>query len=99
MLAARKLFGIRDPPIVRSPGLAELGGAEATEVVSVHLLRGGVAQVDVPQVQSLVGVCNLLAVGRPLGSVKERRWIPQVDVPDLAQTIQAADFQFISSRL
>src|ERR1700730_5650918 len=99
MLATRKLFGIADPLTVRSPGLAELGWAKAAEVVSVHQPRGGVVQVDVPQVQSLVGVCNLLAVGRPRGSVKERWWITQVDVPDLAQTILAADFQFIFSRL
>src|ERR1700730_15906943 len=99
MLATRKLFGIADPLTVRSPGLAELGWAKAAEVVSVHQLRGGFVQVDVPQVQSLVGVCNLLAVGRPRGFVKERRWITQVDVPDLAQTILAADFQFIFPRL
>src|ERR1700737_2023115 len=99
MLATRKLFGISDPLIVRSPGLAELRCAEAAEVVSVHQLRGGVVQVDVPQVQSLVGLCNLLAVRRPRGAVKERWWITQVDVPDLAQTILAADFQFVFSRL
>src|SRR6267143_36545 len=95
MLATRKLFGIGDPLIVRSPVLAELGWAEAAEVVSVHQPGGGVVQVDVPQVQSLVGVCNLLAVGRPRGSVKKRRWITQVDVPDLAQTILAADIAFV----
>src|SRR4029077_21206238 len=99
MLATRKLFGISDPLIVRGPGLAKFRWAEAAEVVSVHQMRGGMAQVDVPQVQSLVGVCNLLAVGRPRGSVKERRWITQVNVPDRAQTILAADFQFIFSRL
>src|SRR3984893_2522973 len=99
MLATRKLFGIADPLTVRSPGLAELGWAKATEVVSGHQVRGGFVQVDVPQVQSLVGVCNLLAVGRPRGFGKERRWISQADVPNLAQTILTADLQVVFPRL
>ena len=83
MLATRKLFGISDPLIVRSPGLAELGGAEAAEVVSVHQPRGGVVQLDEPQV--------------PVGVKQARAALGMM--PDLAQTILAADFQFIFSRL
>ena len=84
MQAAGQLARIGDPFIVRSPSLVELCRAEASEVIGVDQLRLRIIKIDIPQVQPLVGVGDLLAVGRPRGRVKKRRRISEVDMADLA---------------
>src|SRR5271165_5021696 len=72
MQSAGELLGVSGPLAVGRPGLAERGG-EAAEIVGVDQLGRGVVKIDVPQLQPLVAVCNLLAIGRPRRSV-EKRW-------------------------
>ena len=69
-------LGVSQPPAVRRPAQLKL-----LLVLSpgVHLDRRRVGKVDVPEVQPLVRVGDLLAVGRPGGMVEERGRDAEVD--------------------
>src|SRR5712671_3222481 len=99
MQAARELPGVCDPLTVWSPGLAELRRPEASKIIGVNQLRLSIVEIDIPEIQSLVGISNLLAVGRPHRAVEKRRRIPQIDMPHLAQAVLGAYAQFVFDAL
>ena len=71
MQAARQLPGVRDPFTIRSPGLAELRRGEAPVVIGIDKFRSRIGEIHIPQIQSLIRISYLLAVGRPRGSIEK----------------------------
>ena len=86
-----KLPSVCEPFTVGRPGrIEQLAGASVS--VSIHLDRRLLAfETHVPKTQTLVGVGDFLAVGRPHGRVIERRRRAKVDFADFAHSALVAD--------
>ena len=99
MQSAGKLTDVRDPLVVGRPGLADGVGREGPVIVGVDEFRRGIVEVEVPQLQALIDVGDLLAVRRPSWRVEERWWIAEIDATDIAKSILVANGQFVFAGL
>ena len=91
-----KLLGIRDPLAVRRPVLVELW---PFVVIGIHELRRASGHVHVPQVQPLIAVRDLLAVGGPHRRIVERWRLTQLNMPHLAESVLLAQLKLVFARL
>ena len=86
--------GIGQPAAIRRPRRAEIGLAEALVRGGGDLHRRGMVEVEVPEVEALVRIRDLLAIGRPQRTVEERR-LAQGDRAGRFETFLIADEELI----
>ena len=89
-----KLLRVGDPLAVGRPDGVKLVVRPGVGV-GIHAHGSLFVEVHVPDIQTLVGIGNLLAVGGPDGRVVERRRVAQADFSHLAQAVLVADVELI----
>ncbi len=92
MQVVRQLLGVGEPAAVRRPGGIEVADRGVVEI-GVDLHRHGMFQVHDPEVQALVRVGDLPAVGRPAGAVEIGGRLAEVDRPHRAQPIRGTQVE------
>ena len=65
----------------------------------VHFDRSLFIEIDVPNVQALVGVSNFFAIWRPLRRIEEGWRIAEIEFTNIAHTVLIADVEFVFAGL
>ena len=93
-----ELLRVGDPAAVGRPGGIQVVERRVVEV-AVDLHRRGLVEIDHPQVHPLVGVRDLLAVGRPPWGIEEGWRLAQVELAHGAEAVGASHVQRVLAGL
>ena len=91
-----KLPGVRDPFAVRRPGRIHRYRPRIDIRIDAH--RCTFVQIHIADLESVVDVSDLLVVRRPVGRIREHRWISEADPLRIAQTALIPDLQRVLAR-
>src|SRR4029434_6906074 len=67
--------------------------------VRVHMSWRFFLKLHAPKIQTFIGVCDFLGVGRPRRRIIEGRRLAEIDLADLAEAALIADMQVVFARL
>lgn len=68
-------------------------------VINVNFYRSGFVYIHIPEVQALIRVGYVLAVGRPRGAVEKRWRIAEIDLANITQSILRAQVKRVLAGL